>query len=671
MTGSVGNFNSKSFLTDMVKSKNTDFSSKVIEDLTKEAAVDNKLSLEEFKEIAKFSGVKDDKLTELLSSKAVTEAFGGKAELDPEATLKALPSLTSALDGILAKIGVEEPKPVVPKPEVKPIETFQRTESESKKLDGDEYQFSNKNEYFQNLVGKAVEMAKAKQEKGKTGFSEEDVKALEEFAKTDKVLTRDERLFIQALKNNDGSFWGKNTFEKILEKDFDPKNFVLDIGTKKEVGKEKTDILKVNSTGDLANPLNSTTVDKEKTVVDEISPASKLGLPKFVDGLFTKSNEELKKIVLDKFTSPEDAELRASMVKLVDKLGDDKEALVFLKIMTERTPPISKDDLKEVSQKLTGMLNTDYDARVGNSRDLVVSAMHDIALPANISQKWTGSCAGTCIQIKLAIESPKEYLNMLDSLSKNQEYTTVSGAKIPPNWTFDDEGKKVKDKDGKVTETLKDTGRSISSKIMQNAIMDFGDGARRAYDSSSNNNDLSYGLRDNEVEVAHDAIFGDVSDVNSPNIRKALDSINPSKEKPVTATIGFNINGNNVYREIQIIGQDANNITFIDEGKEQTWTKDELSRFLVSDNGENEINTMVKKELVKNIVASNPSPSKPVEIAMKFNEEGKEHSSHAVNVIGIDDKNVTIINPWGREETFSREELEKRIQFAVLDKKVP
>tara|TARA_Y100001934_G_scaffold120175_1_gene146948 strand:+ start:1777 stop:2106 length:330 start_codon:yes stop_codon:yes gene_type:complete len=107
-----------------------------------------------------------------------------------------------------------------------------------------------------------------------------------------------------------------------------------------------------------------------------------------------------------------------------------------------RQPPMDKTMLTKVVRKLSMMLERDYDHRAGEPKDLILSALHDIAAPANISQLNTRNCVGTCIQIRLALCEPLTYLDMLDTLAQNKTYTTKAGKEIEPNWNFTKEKKK-------------------------------------------------------------------------------------------------------------------------------------------------------------------------------------------------------------------------------------
>lgn len=73
-----------------------------------------------------------------------------------------------------------------------------------------------------------------------------------------------------------------------------------------------------------------------------------------------------------------------------------------------------------------------------------------------------------------------------------------------------------------------------------------------------------------------------------------------------------------------------------------------------------EISSHRPEDLVQLIKDSNPSANNPVLISMNYSSSGS-HSVHELNVIGINGDQVTLTNPWGREETFSISELQGRI----------
>ncbi|MBC7474908.1 MAG: hypothetical protein H7263_11495, partial [Candidatus Sericytochromatia bacterium] len=290
--------------------------------------------------------------------------------------------------------------------------------------------------------------------------------------------------------------------------------------------------------------------------------------------LYEKTPFILAQDIFDLDAVKNDPELRTKISNFVSLLSTgDKAALAYTQNIFDRKPPLSTEKIKEIFDKLTSMMNTSYDPKVGNTKELVISALHDVSMPSDISQEGIGTCVGTSIQIQLAIRNPSEYLNMLDTLAQNKIYTSVTGANIPPNFTFTDEG---------IDKNL-DTGRTISAKIMQNAIMDFSDMNTRDFNSAKGDGGLNY-----------------------------IQTVKGLKE-----IVNTNVETSYVW----------------------DYTPEQL------------INTL------KN---SKPDRSNPIEISMSYEPNGRD-SIHSVNVINISDNQVTIVNPWGREETFPNDELNKRI----------
>jgi len=386
---------------------------------------------------------------------------------------------------------------------------------------------------FQALINTAKKLAK-------DGISQSEKVELLKKANADGIITEDERLFIKALSND-------VNLKKVTEFGKAESSMILDVDNYSE--------------------------DEEAT--KEIKDASykDIGLIKFNPVMKDKSisSDTLKKQILEDNTLKNNKNLSSKVNNFISNIASDKEGLVYLKELLNRDPKLSTDKLEKLLDKLNEMIKTKYDSRITNSgystKSLVISALHDISAPSNISQDNIGACAGTTIQIQLALKSPIEYLKMIDLLAKNESYKDIK-----TNWTFTKEG---------LSENSS-TNRSISSKIMQNAIMDYSNGAE-IYDSTN------------------------------------LDSEGLGSDETLKGL-------NNLF--------DNNLITYAYE---------DYSNYILG---------MLK--------LANPSKENPIQIDMNYEKKGRD-SLHAVNVIGIDNNNVTIINPWGREETFSTKELENKV----------
>lgn len=418
-----------------------------------------------------------------------------------------------------------------------------------------------------NFTGRSVafqDLVKEAQKRAKDGLTVQKKKEIVELALKDGIIDSSEAPFLQALESN-------TNISTLQSASFNPASFKMKVDNPYKFCKE-----------DYSTPIKDTTVNDIGTKFDK----------EFFD-----PEIQLKTLVKDIFNDPKiknSSILKASLFKFMILMKEtDKEVMLYLKeLVTNRKPPLSNADLKKIVDKLTNMITTtDYHRKAGDKKQLLISALHDIAAPSDISQRSIGTCAGTSIQIQMAIKKPYEYLDMLQTLARNKTYTTSTGANIPPNWTFTGEaaaGNK--------------SNRTISSKIMQNSLMDYADSTQKV-------TDLHY--QDDRVNGSRN--------YNSANKDGGL----WSEEE---------VNGLKA-----IFGSDYTNYENDDYSPDQLLT------------------------ILKN---SKPSDANPVLINMVYDKSGKD-GFHAVNVVGIDDKNVTIINPWGREETFPVSELKEKIYTVV------
>lgn len=286
-----------------------------------------------------------------------------------------------------------------------------------------------------------------------------------------------------------------------------------------------------------------------------------------------------------------DPELKTKITNFMSLLGSsDKLALFSLKSLLDRKPPISDETTKNVIDKLTSMLNNDYDSRIGNKKDFVISVLSDVANPSNISQESIGTCAGTSVQIQFAIRNPIEYLKMAESLAKNQSYTTIKGFSVPPNFTFANEGG-----------TNHDTKRTISAKLMQNAIMDYADAETRNFDSSKKDE----GITTTQTVKALNEIVGLKLENNytwnytPTQLMDFMIKSNPSYDNPVEISLSYEPNGRDAIHSVNVVSATNNTIVIVNPwGREETFPVNELQTRILSvsyadniDKGITQINT--------------------------------------------------------------------------------
>lgn len=289
--------------------------------------------------------------------------------------------------------------------------------------------------------------------------------------------------------------------------------------------------------------------------------------------IYDKTPHELVKDIFNNEKVKNNLELKSKITQLISLLsGNDKMALASINNILDRKPPISLETTCQIIDKISFMINQNYDSRIGNAKDFAISLLHDVSTPFNISQERIGTCTGTSVQIQFAVRNPLEYLKMAESLAQNLDYISVKGFKVKPNFSFENEVAKGND-----------SNRTISSKLMQNSIMDYGDGDTRNFDSSQ---------KDEGLTVTQTA-------------------------KAIRDIIGIDVENNYLW--------DA-----------------------------------TPSQLINYLIKSNPSVHNPIEISLSYSPQGRD-VLHSVNVISIDNNNIKISNPWGREETFPLNELQSRI----------
>ena len=241
---------------------------------------------------------------------------------------------------------------------------------------------------------------------------------------------------------------------------------------------------------------------------------------------------------------------------------------------------------------------------------IIRSALQDIAFPNSINQHSKGTCAPTTIQIMLALQQPERYLDVLTGLvSPGGE-----AAKIPVNKS----GDTLKRVDSTMTDDS--SGRSISSRIIQAAFMEYANDADtydNAADKSSSGSANYGGLGIEGTSELFSSLTGrsDCVPVKLVDSGKA-EKIRQSKIDPksLTSALGF----------------------------EPALSSSDLA-------------ASVEKHLT--------GKQEPVSVGITW---GK--ASHQILVTAMKDDKVYFMNPWGQLQTMPRDEFEKRLFLAIIGK---
>jgi hypothetical protein len=256
-------------------------------------------------------------------------------------------------------------------------------------------------------------------------------------------------------------------------------------------------------------------------------------------------------------------------------------------------------------------LSTDRLAPKIDQRELVSQALIELDDPVAISQKSRGTCAPTSVQILIAMRNPLVYVGLLRGLA-----SPSGSAKLPNGDTIQREPDWNSDNDG---------GRSIPSRLIQPALMEFANG--EADYNNTNDEDLD--------PKTHQA---SPSGLDGPGAAALLSAV--TEGKPTFQTLGVTYNDS--------VGQDA--IHGLDDNIESP--RDLL--LVLEDN--RAIDPKSQDALLAQL-AAHATPEDPVYATVIYTLRPTVGGVgfHAILVTGVKDDKVSFINPWGQEETLPAE----------------
>lgn len=167
-----------------------------------------------------------------------------------------------------------------------------------------------------------------------------------------------------------------------------------------------------------------------------------------------------------------------------------QENLLYLNSILSSSGP---ETLKEVSQTLGSFLQGSEGMPAAQRGEMARDILHDLAFPADIDQGNRATCAAASIQMKLAQTNPGRYAAMATTLAEGRPFAFESGQQLQPNSTYQGDSS---------------DNRSLSGKIVQNAMMDFG---RRRGDELSQTGSSEFepeaSYSDNGDQIFYDSRF--------------------------------------------------------------------------------------------------------------------------------------------------------------------
>jgi LysM repeat protein len=255
---------------------------------------------------------------------------------------------------------------------------------------------------------------------------------------------------------------------------------------------------------------------------------------------------------------------------------------------------------------LQGLANDRLDPKI-DQRQLVSQALIELNDPVSISQKSRGTCAPTSVQILIALREPQVYVGLLRGLASPSGLAKLpNGAEIrrEADWSYDNDG-----------------GRSIPSRLLQPALMEFANGDAD-YD---NTNDMDVDPKTHQTTP---------SGLDGPGAAKLLTAV--MEGAPAYQTLGVTYNPD----------LDASVSQGLDDNIESP--RDLL--MLLEDN--RAIDAKSQDALLAQL-AAHATPADPVYCTMIYTLRPSVGGVgfHAILVTGVKDDHVSYINPWGQEES--------------------
>lgn len=208
-----------------------------------------------------------------------------------------------------------------------------------------------------------------------------------------------------------------------------------------------------------------------------------------------------------------------------------------------RTQRLTPDTMRALTEMAKAPLQADLEPqRLG----LVQSSLQNIAFPEKIDQHSKGTCAATVPEMQLALQDPARYVRMVTALASPDGKVPdalMPGGNLP-----------VMEREPG-TETDDKSGRSIASRLLQPAFMEYAnDGAN--YDNARDRHDGPVnrgGLVDSEILRLTNGLFGAASHrmlqaVDEPSKARLLQEVETELQngRPVHIGMHFPLGGGHV-----------------------------------------------------------------------------------------------------------------------------
>lgn len=273
--------------------------------------------------------------------------------------------------------------------------------------------------------------------------------------------------------------------------------------------------------------------------------------------------------------------------------------------------------------QLNGLATDRLDASVEQGK-LLSQAIVELNDPVTISQHSRGTCAATSVQILTALEAPEQYVKLLRGLAGPQGEAKLGNGdlvKRESDWNVNNDG-----------------GRSLSSRLLQPAFMEYANG------------ELDY-LNEDDMDLnpnTHEKVLSGLT------AEQALTLLDASALAPSGHTVQGVVYGPEL-SDAAAEGLDAT----IEGAKDMLMVLQHGKA--IDPASQDELMGALKRQ------ATAKNPVYATVIYTLYPERGNV-GFHAILVTGVKDGVVSYINPWGQEETLAEKDFRGSILSANVRK---
>lgn len=305
------------------------------------------------------------------------------------------------------------------------------------------------------------------------------------------------------------------------------------------------------------------------------------------------ANAELEKAALAELTPEQAAQYEAVREQLV-AAGDPVAVLALQKMLFAGELPGASSLGGSPPQNLLSQLATVADPATplaeGIDRgQLLCDLVQEVATPSCIDQQNKSTCTVTAASIMLARQNPAEYVRLVAGLASPSGQVTMA------------DGKTVLTRESG-TELADDSGRTISQRLLEPALMELGNGTYD-YDNAQNGSYLGKfrayaGLNPEGLEIVLEAMFGKSFTAEhydypptAEDAQKLMDSlleqVSIYGDTMTGIQVGTDEDGNPILHEVLVTGTETLDgveyVTYIDPyGREARMTVEEFTNAIVS-----------------------------------------------------------------------------------------